>query len=331
MPASFRSPRPIPTRLLAPASALIALVLMSGSPVSAQDRHFSSDTAPSLGLSSDPSLGLPGVEYDVPFYGVYRSRYNRSYWHTYRKHGPEGYRRWYRHHYGYHWYPWYPLPQSEKLKPHGQAIYATPRLGLQYIYPYPNDIGLELPPDPEEPLVPAWPDAAFDGASPALVEALLLMKEGRYAAAGRLLAGELKDPPAPLDVYLVIAEVLVATGKHSAAAKVFRYGIEEAPTLDMLVGVNIAHHYPSREVFDEKMTALTGNANTDELLLLVAGFRLLSGDAAAMELLEELQGRDPGIAAPAKKLYLHFLDALFPPEVPPPAGAPAEKKDGGAS
>ena len=63
--------------------------------------------------------------------------------------------------YGWH-SPWLRAPQSQRRKAHRAAIYATPRFGLQYNYPfaathYPEQ-GLTLPADSEQPLIPAQTD-----------------------------------------------------------------------------------------------------------------------------------------------------------------------------
>ncbi len=296
--------------------ALVTLLLFSGavaqeSEPAAEGGYRDDRAPPSLGLSSGMELGLPGVRYDLPFLGV-RAYAPRASWRsTWRPYG----RYW-----GYRsdWVPWEPIPQTIRYKVSTPAYYRTPRLGLQYIYPYPNDIGLELPPEREEPVVPAMVDTGGAVHSPAIVEAVLLMQEGRYARAGRLLAGELKEPPAPLDVYVLIAEVLVATGKYSAAARIFSHGLEEAPSLAALDGIDIRAHFPSREAFAEKLTALGSAAGEPgagaELKLLHAGMRLLSGDRGAMTDLETLQRGGGPVAEGAKRLYLHFVDTLFEEE-----------------
>ena len=295
--------------------AIISSMMVLGIPKAvAQGRPSFSDNRPTpMGLSTDRGLGLGvgrGARYDAPFLGGFR-RYGAIYRSSYGL----GYAP--RYHYG-HSVPWEPIPQTLKRHVDHPALYATPRLGLHYsTYPPLNDIGLNLPPEPEDPIASAHPvpDDVVEPISPALAEALLHMKQGRYARAGRVLAGELKHPPVPLETSVVIAEILVATGHYTAAAKVFRYALEEAPELGALSGMRIADHFPSANAFGEKLEALAkadvSSERADEVVLLRAGLRLLSGDAEAVKELEPLQDGRGKAAGAAKRLYLHFLDGLF--------------------
>jgi hypothetical protein len=299
---------------------------------------LSPSAPPRVGLSSDSTLGLPGVRLDGPFAASRRYGPLRSYWHDYRYRGLPGY-----HHPGYYpydygWAPWHGVPQTEKVKAHEPALYDRPKLGLQYVYPYPNDIGLEPLPDPDPPLAP--PSAggelpAADPSSASIVEALALMRQGQYASAGRVLAPELRRPIVSVDVYVLISEILVAAGKYSTAAKLFRHGLETAPDLETLGGVNIAEHFPSPAALAEKLKAFRdaqlapGLKPSPEVQLLDAGLRLLSGDATAMDVLETLQEADSPVAGAARKLHHQFLDVLFDAGPPAASGAGQARKPEG--
>jgi len=298
-------------RLLRPAvlGSLLLVPFLPGVPdgLPARDRLRTAAAPPTLGLSTDRELGLfPGARYNAPRggHGAYRGP-------SFRYRVPS---RWM----SSYWAPWAAIPQSIKSKVYRRAVYASPRLGLHHPYPHRNDIGLDLPSEPDEPLLPAWPTPLSDTVSAPLAEAFILMKQGLYARAGRVLAAELKDPPVPLEVHVVIAEILVATGNYSAAARVFRYGLEDAASLDALREINVASHFPDEAAFRAKFDALErateAGGRAAEQVLLLAGLRLLWGDATAMKDLEVLQVSGLPVATAAKRLYLHFLDALFPEE-----------------
>ena len=275
--------------------------------------EFAPNPPSEVGLSYQRTLGLSGARHR----GSYRRGF-RPYWHSGNPY-PGPYRFGYRG-YGYYWEPWHTLPQSMKIKTHYPAVYATPRLGLQYNYPYPSDMGLNLPPETDDPVIESWPNSHDNYISPQLEDALDLMKEGRFSKAGYILADELKYPPVSLETYTVISVVLMATGKYTAAGKVFRYGIEDADTLEVLTGWNIADHFPSSKIFQQKLDAFQKSLQAgEEGHLLHAGLRLMSGDSEAMKELEELQQVGKTTARAAKKLYLHFIDTLFQEKEEPPA------------
>ncbi|MBI4583933.1 MAG: hypothetical protein HY717_07915 [Planctomycetes bacterium] len=286
-------------------------------------RQFTPAEVPSVGFPTDQRLGLPSEDYRLgprDYHSLYwKSRQRPAYtrfWHYYAfpplsPRGDVGYP-------GYYWgTPWF-VPQSLRLKPTRVDVSDSTPLGLHNLYPPEDQFGLQIPVDEEEAIAPQ--ELAI---SPAAGAALRLFKAARYAEAGKLLAAELKSPAVPPEVYLVTAELLVATGKFSSAAKLFRYGIEEAPDLWFLEGVDIARHFPSPEIFKERMKELGAPLGDDELHLLHASFRILSGDPAAIENLEELA--DPGlgkVAPAAKKLFLYFAEKLFET----PAARKVEKK-----
>ncbi len=287
-------------------------------------RLFTPAEVPSVGFPAGQHLGLPSEDYRLDprdWHSLYwRSRQRPAYtrfWHHYAfsplsPRGDVGYP-------GYYWgTPWY-IPQSLRLKPTRVDLSDSTPLGLHNLYPPEDQFGLQLPVEEEEAIPPP-----VQAISPAAGAALRLFKQARYAEAGKLLGSELKNPAVPPETYLVTAELLVATGKFPSAAKFFRYGIEEAPDLWFLEGVDISRHFPSQQLFKEKMAEL-GEArfSDNELMLLHASFRILSGDAVAIEDLEELADPGLGMIAPAaKKLYLHFAEKLFES----PAARKIEKK-----
>ena len=273
---------------------------------------------PHVGLTADHTLGLPGVE--STYVDRYRYSYHlNSYWRPGVWNG-RWYRRWYSPirpqglgWYGGGYYPWDGAPQTQRRKIHRPPIYYTPRLGLHYLYPDAEQMGLQTPPEEEVPVVPAWPDPAAVDISPAVVLALDLFKARRYAEAGSVLSDELKDNVASIETYVVISELLVATGKFASAASIISHGVGSAEDLTPLDGLNIAYHFPSPELFETRMAELAKEVETrpsDRLKFLHAAFRVLSGDTQAMDELESLQD-SAAVARPARRLYLHFVDRLF--------------------
>jgi hypothetical protein len=230
---------------------------------------------------------------------------------------------------GYYGVPWF-VPQTRKYK---SAVllnqYEYPKLGLQYLYPYAYQFGIQMPPETDEPV--AAPRSGLmaqetqEGRGAPAKEysrAVALMKQGRYADAGRILAGELRDEAAPPELYLLITETLWAAGKPKDADIVLRQAIDVARNLDFLDRADLTGKFPSREALNEKLTALdTGT----EAALLVGTMNILAGSREkGLAVLREVAPQDTA----ARRVYIHFLGSAFgeaassplvPPEGTPPS------------
>lgn len=235
----------------------------------------------------------------------------------YHFHGPGGLQRYYR--YGFGYTPWARMFQTRKRKAHHPAIYETPRLGLQYNYPfaadYPPYSGLATPPDPETPMAHPRTDTYVAPPEPGSV-ARTLFKRGRYARAGQLLGEELKHSDVPLETYVLITELLVATGHHKDAARVLIHAIDFHDDLRALDDWNLADDFPSRAKFDSHMKALGAELyakKNESVAFLDAMFRILSGDSnTGLDALVDLQESDR-VGSVAKKAYMHFVGLRFEP------------------
>lgn len=216
--------------------------------------------------------------------------------------------------YPYGWYsPWLRVPQTQNRKAHRAAVYQTPRLGLQYNYPfaalqYPKQ-GLDVPVETDTPLIPVQTDTYVPPPSPVDLS-LGFLKAGRYAEAGRVLSEELKQPEVSLDTYVAIAELLVATSNYKDAARVFLHGLNKADDLRGLDAVNVAADFPTVEEFTRHLEAIRAQGDTPRMQFLAAALALLSGDAAGLDAMLTLQ-ENKEVGSAAKKMYLHFLGWRF--------------------
>ncbi len=235
----------------------------------------------------------------------------------------------YLYHDGYWGTPWY-IRQTRKYK-HAAPVYAEPRLGLHYHYPRALQLGIQVPPEPDQPISPptighdraaAGPGAVGLGAAAHL--GIARMRAGKYAEAGRLFASELKDEAASPDLYLLLAEAFVALEKFEDADVVLRQAIETAPDLSFLDRAQLKMHFPSEKVLEEKLAGLAGAGNVS--VLLRGTFLLLGG--RQKEGLDEVRGLVYGISpdAAARRVYMHFVGAAFEAEKPAPDAKPAGEK-----
>ena len=224
--------------------------------------------------------------------------------------------------FGY-WGPaWYLRPSSpHKVYPPPVAV--EPRLGLSYNYPYAYQMGLQVPIDPDpirtyslgpfrgvvrSPQTPAWlyggdeaavPNAAADHG---LSEAVGLLRESEYRAAGLLLAegyGETDDLRYPL--YLV--EALLALGKTRHADALFRATLEKEG-VEHALPRDVPSHFASKEEFDKVRDQAAGSP-------LLASYLGLFADepSEALDALLDAQEEQPGGAA--AMLYRHYLHRGF--------------------
>jgi hypothetical protein len=221
--------------------------------------------------------------------------------------------------------PWI-LPQSRRYKtPNPYLDYEFPKLGLQYNYPNAIQLGIQLPPETDAPveIVPYMP-IPEPAVHPSIRQGISLMRQGKYAAAGKLFARSFHGVEAPPDVFLLIAESLVAVGKTADAEIVLRHAVDTAGDLAFLDQADLPGKFASPEVMKEKLEPLK---NPEKVSGFLRGtLQILAGEKkeGIMEL-RKLARKDPT----AKRVYLHFLDAAFSdvePEKETGAAPEARKK-----
>jgi tetratricopeptide (TPR) repeat protein len=223
--------------------------------------------------------------------------------------------------YSYFGQPWY-LFQTQKYK-YPVPQYAEPRLGLQYLYPYGYQFGIQIPPETDEPVYPPYlaPDHRV-ALRPSLGEGIALMKKGQYVDAGRRFARALRDEGTPPEVYLLLAEAFLGAGKLDDAELVLRQAVDSAHDLDFLDHADLVSNFPSRDALKEKLGQLGAGSNR----LLSGTFLTLAGERdKGLEILKAA-AKDKDDAA--RRVYLHFLGAAFgAEESKPPEGKAQPSKE----
>jgi hypothetical protein len=215
------------------------------------------------------------------------------------------------------------IPQTRKYK-YPAPQYEVPKMGLQYLYPYGPQFGLQMPAEPDEPVPYDEQGRGRPGfRSPALSQAADLMRQGKYMDAGRLLARDLDEDTAAPEQYLAIAEALWAAGKADDAAIVLRQAVETAPTLDFLDQADLPGKFASPDALKAKVQSSERGGD-----LLQGTMNILAGQREkGLDILRGAAQQDPA----ARRVYLHYLGAAFgaqpaaAPEKPAPEKAPAEK------
>ncbi len=211
--------------------------------------------------------------------------------------------------------PWH-IPQTQRYRA-GYTLYGFeyPKLGLQYLYPDAIQMGIQVPPE-TDPIVEFSPHFVLPPASgtpktgvsnSSISEGISLMRKGRFAEAGRLFARNLGDEAAPPELYLLIAEALLAAGKLDDAEIVLRQAVDVADALAFLDRADLPGKFPNEDVLKKKIAALDGEGQK-ALPLLKGTMLILAGEKEKG--LVELRGaaREDGAA---KRVYLHFLEAAF--------------------
>ena len=306
-PSAAISRRGSPRRALLPVLGL-SLGLFAASSAPAQDGDRGDDR---------PALGLPSTE------GAERSRDRDG-------DGDRGRRSDNGFWVPYHVTPWYwyaPRTEARRAPPLADP---EPRLGLRYYDGL--DRGIRLPDDAEptytyplgpfrgvvrSPQYPAWLHGE-DGEKPKApgdeIPAVDLLRRGEYKAAGRELARGFRrseDPRYPL----YLAEALFGLGEHQHAELLLRHALAEPAAFDALPQ-DVASHFPSREVYAQKVEELVASGKAR---FLAAYLLLFTEDATrGLDLLLERMESDPRDEA-SRRLYRRFLGQAF--------GAPLEDKD----
>ena len=225
------------------------------------------------------------------------------------------------------WAPWvyygdhgvYPSTVTGRYPP---PVATEPRLGLQTNYPFAWQMGLQMQAvsDPlytyslgpfrgvvRSPQEPRWLDGTADGWG------LDLMKEGKFKAAGKLLAKGFRDTDDPR-YPLVLAEALFALGKFEHADLVLRHALALDGAFDHLPD-DVASHFPSTEVFEKKLGALVAKGGHE----LLAGYLQVHAKDGSVGLTALLRLSKPAGegASPedgddlASRLYRHYLGKAF--------------------
>ena len=246
----------------------------------------------------------------VPYYRGIGYRYPYSY--PVRGYWPYGY--------GYEYYPWAPLPQTLPELPSPPSITHTPRLGLQYNYPFGYHPGIRPPEDTAPLLAPPnlGPYVGVVGAAKAQLAAqadaalrkadadpaIALLREGKNLEAGRLLTARYRssdDPRAPL----LLSELLFVLGKPKHAEALLRQALGTDEALSALPE-DVASHFPSRDDFEAKLQDLVSSGEHQ----LLAAYLLVHSrkPEQGVDRLGELSSQGNEVAA---RLYRHYLSRAF--------------------
>ena len=230
--------------------------------------------------------------------------------------GPWGY------YYGpWGWYPWGGVPQTYYPRPPPPPITHTPRLGLQYNYPYAYQMGIRIPED-SSPLESPPNMGPFVGAVQAAREelarqemeargdtssAIALMEAGKYAEAGRILADGFRDSDDPR-YPLLLTEVFFALGKTDHAEALLRHALK-LPEAGKALPEEITGHFPSADEFQKKLDAVVAKGDHP---LLAAYLLVHSTDPAeGVDLLQKMSRQSPDDEA-ILRLYRHYLGKALP-------------------